>query len=95
MLYGLGRRMLALPLPGLRGLLLGIGPGKFYPALVFALALLIMVWKPALGPRLWCCAFATPLISHFARRAFGTSGPKQPGNWLEAGCIQFSNLDWR
>ena len=39
--------------------------------------------------------FATPLISHFARRAFGTSGPKQPGNWLEAGCIQFSNLDWR
>jgi hypothetical protein len=43
------------------------------------LALLIMVWKPALGPRQWCCAFATFLISHFARRVFGTSGPKQLG----------------
>jgi len=71
-LYALGRLMLALPSPGLRGVWLQL-VAVIFPVLVFALSLLIMVWKPTLGPRLSVCAFATPLISHLAGRAFGAN----------------------
>src|SRR6266446_7644487 len=61
----------ALPSPGLRGLLLELVPAIF-PALVFALALLILTWKPALGAAtvvLALCNCLNLLFSYFARRA--------------------------
>jgi uncharacterized membrane protein len=74
-LYGLKMRFLALPAPGPRGALLELIPAIF-AVLIFALSMLTMVWKPELGPRVWCLAFGTPLVSQFARRYLGLRAVK-------------------
>jgi uncharacterized membrane protein len=43
--------------------------GTVFPVLVFAISLLVTLWSPALGAKLWWSAFATPLLVHFARTA--------------------------
>jgi uncharacterized membrane protein len=75
-LYGLKMRLLAVPSPGPRGVWLELIPAIF-AVLIFSLALLTMAWKSEFGPRLWYLAFATPLVSRFAKRHFGSQPPNQ------------------
>jgi uncharacterized membrane protein len=43
--------------------------GSVFPLLVFAISLMITLWTPILGDKLWWGAFATPFLVHFARRS--------------------------
>ena len=43
--------------------------GPVFPVLVFAISLLVTLWNPVLGAKLWWSAFATPFLLHFARTA--------------------------
>jgi uncharacterized membrane protein len=75
-LYAVGKGLLALPPTDARGAFLFLAPA-IYSVLVFALSLSTMPWKPVLGSRLMCLAFASPLVGHFARRHLGLRAPKQ------------------
>lgn len=41
--------------------------GPVFPLLVFTISLPVTLWNPALSPKLWWSAFATPFLVHFAR----------------------------
>src|SRR6516162_7412183 len=42
--------------------------GPVFPLLVFAISLVVTLWTPVLGNKLWWGAFATPFLVHLARR---------------------------
>ena len=42
--------------------------GPVFPLLVFAISLVVTLWAPVLGNKLWWDAFATPFVVHLARR---------------------------
>jgi uncharacterized membrane protein len=66
-IYGLGRQLLVIPSFFSRRTLLELIPLLFSTS-IFCVSLLVMIWKPSLGPRVWIFAFASPLVGHFARR---------------------------
>ena len=76
-IYGLARQLLELPSLHSRRALLEMAPSIF-STLIFSLALLAIAWNPALGPQLWSCAFASPLIGHYTKRWFGSSAIASP-----------------
>jgi hypothetical protein len=41
--------------------------GPIFPLLVFAISLVLTLWTPVLGDKLWWGAFATPFVIHLAR----------------------------
>ena len=43
--------------------------GPVFPLLVFATSLVVTLWTPVPGEKLWWCAFATPFLVHLIRRA--------------------------
>jgi TMEM175 potassium channel family protein len=43
--------------------------GPIFPLLVFAISLVVTLWTPVLGDKLWWGAFATPFLVHFTRSA--------------------------
>jgi uncharacterized membrane protein len=43
--------------------------GPVFPLLVFAISLVVTLWTPVPGSKLWWGAFATPFLVHFARSA--------------------------
>jgi uncharacterized membrane protein len=42
--------------------------GPIFPLLVFAISLVVTLWTPILGDKLWWGAFATPFLVHLTRR---------------------------
>jgi uncharacterized membrane protein len=70
--YGLSRRLLVMPSLYSRQSLLESAP-LIFSTLIFSSALLAMLLKPWLGPYLWSCAFASPLIRLLAKRRFGSA----------------------
>jgi uncharacterized membrane protein len=75
-LYAVGKGLLAFPPPDARRTLLLLAPA-IYSVLVFALSLLTMPWKPEVGSRLMCLAFASPLVAHFVKGHLGLRPPNQ------------------
>lgn len=43
--------------------------GHVFPLLVFAISLVVTLWTPVLGDKLWWGAFATPFLIHLAQGA--------------------------
>lgn len=41
--------------------------GPVFPLLIFAISLLVTLWNPAFGNKVWWGAFATPLLIHLVR----------------------------
>jgi uncharacterized membrane protein len=75
-IYAIKRRLLAVSSPGYRGAFLELFPSIFV-VFVYALAFLVMMWQPTLGPQIWTSAFLTPLVAHLVRRYFGVRATKQ------------------
>jgi uncharacterized membrane protein len=42
--------------------------GPVFPLLIFTISLIVTLWTPVLGDKLWWGAFATPFLVHLARR---------------------------
>ena len=42
--------------------------GPVFPLLIFTISLIVTLWTPVLGDKLWWGAFATPFLVQLARR---------------------------
>ena len=58
--------------------------GPVFPLLVFAISLVVTLWAPVLGNKLWWGAFATPFVIHFARSAWSAANTPEKRNTLQS-----------